>query len=91
MHVDDAAAATVRALEWPAGVYNIVDDEPAPAQEWLPAYADAIGAPPPTSTVGTSWPPRGRGASNAKARAAGWTPRYPTWRSGFYAAGRPHG
>jgi nucleoside-diphosphate-sugar epimerase len=87
VHVDDAVSATVGAIDWPGGVYNIVDDEPASATEWLPAYAHAIGAPAPTPTVWTHRSPVGRGASNAKARAAGWKPRYPTWRSGFCAAG----
>ena len=87
VHIDDAASATLQALDWPPGVYNIVDDEPAPATEWLPIYAASIGAPPPTSSLWTGWCPCGHGASNAKARAAGWTPRYPTWRAGFRAEG----
>ncbi|BCJ26721.1 NAD-dependent epimerase/dehydratase family protein [Actinocatenispora sera] len=83
LHVDDAVAATVQALDWPDGAYHLVDDEPAPATEWLPVYADRLGAPAPAVAdvpVGT---PRGRGASNAKARATGWTPIHPTWRTGF--------
>ncbi|WP_134768531.1 NAD(P)-dependent oxidoreductase [Nocardioides sp. 1609] len=87
VHIDDAVAATVAAIDWPAGAYNIVDDEPAPATEWLPSYAAAIGAPPPTSTTWSSGRPGGRGASNAKARAAGWVPTYTTWRSGFCVDG----
>ncbi|MEV0843812.1 NAD(P)H-binding protein [Actinocatenispora sera] len=70
-------------LDWPDGAYHLVDDEPAPATEWLPVYADRLGAPAPAVAdvpVGT---PRGRGASNAKARATGWTPIHPTWRTGF--------
>jgi len=98
IHLDDAAAATVLALEkdGPA-IYNIVDDEPAPAREWLPVLAQALGARPPRRlpiwlarlfageaavVMGTE----ARGASNAKAkRELGWTPRHPSWRSGFPA------
>ncbi|WP_154794661.1 NAD-dependent epimerase/dehydratase family protein [Occultella kanbiaonis] len=86
VHVDDAVSATVQAIDWPAGVYNIADDEPAPGTQWLPVYANAIGAPAPTSPIWTNRSPGGRGASNAKARAAGWKPSHPTWRSGFAAA-----
>jgi len=95
IHVEDAAAATVRALDaaGPA-IYNITDDEPAPMREWLPALAAALGAKPPfrvpawvgrlamgkTLTMMTE----ARGASNAKARKElNWTLRYPTWRTGF--------
>lgn len=96
IHVDDAARATVAALESGApGVYNIVDDEPAPVAEWLPAYAAALGALPPRRAP--RWLVRPllgryavhmmcdlRGASNAKAkRLLGWSPRYATWRTGF--------
>ncbi|HEY7016261.1 MAG TPA: NAD(P)-dependent oxidoreductase [Streptosporangiaceae bacterium] len=98
IHLDDAAAATVVALEHGAtGVFNIVDDEPAPMRDWLPALADALGAKPPRHVPG--WLARliagrgvvmmtgSRGASNAKAkRELGWTLRYPTWRQGFPAA-----
>lgn len=95
IHTDDAASATLTALDGPPGVYNVTDDEPAPMREWLPAYAEAIGAKPPRRvpeflarivagkdvvTVATTL----RGASNAKAkRELGWTPRYPSWRQGF--------
>jgi nucleoside-diphosphate-sugar epimerase len=96
IHLDDAAAATVLAVErGQPGIYNVVDDEPAPAREWLPAMAAAIGAKPPrrvprwlarllageaTVILMTESP----GASNAKAkRELGWTLRYPTWRRGF--------
>ena len=96
IHLEDAAAATVLALErdGPA-IYNIVDDEPAPVREWLPALAKALGATPPrrfptwlarliageaAAVMGTD----ARGASNAKAKdELGWTPRYPSWRTGF--------
>jgi 2-alkyl-3-oxoalkanoate reductase len=102
IHLDDAAAATVLALEHgAAGVYNIVDDEPAPMRDWLPALASALGAKPPRHVPG--WLARlfmgdglammteSRGASNAKAkRELGWTLRYPSWRQGFTAAyGQP--
>ena len=99
IHLDDAAAATVLALEHDgAGIYNIVDDEPAPVREWLPVLANALGAKPPRHVprwlarlvagegavmMGT----QARGASNAKAkRELGWTLRYPSWRQGFTAA-----
>ena len=99
IHLDDAAAATVLALErGAAGIYNVVDDEPAPAREWLPVLASVLGAKPPRRVprwlarlvageapvmMGTE----SRGASNAKAkRELGWTPRHPTWREGFVAA-----
>ena len=99
IHLDDAAAATVLALERDAaGIYNIVDDDPAPAREWLPVLADALGAKPPRHfprwlarlfagdaavMIGTE----ARGASNAKAkRELGWTPRHPSWREGFVVA-----
>ena len=99
IHLDDAAAATVIALErGEGGIYNIVDDEPAPAREWLPVLAEVLGAKPPRRIprwlarllagefvvmMGTE----SRGASNAKAkRELGWEPRYPSWREGFRAA-----
>jgi 2-alkyl-3-oxoalkanoate reductase len=98
IHLDDAAAATVLALEHgAAGLYNIVDDEPAPMRDWLPVLADALGAKPPRRVP--RWLARliagpalvlmteSRGASNAKAKAElGWTLRYPSWRQGFPAA-----
>ena len=83
IHVADMARAAVQALEWPAGPVNIVDDEPAPASEWVPLYAKLVGAPPPPHKPGAeAWE---RGASNAKARSLGWQPAYPTWREGFKA------
>jgi nucleoside-diphosphate-sugar epimerase len=102
IHLDDAAAATVLALErGQAGVYNIVDDEPAPVRDWLPALADALGAKPPRHVP--TWIARliggeaavvagtqVRGASNEKAkRELGWTLRYPSWRQGFVAVYSP--
>jgi nucleoside-diphosphate-sugar epimerase len=96
VHLDDAAAATVLAVEQQAkGVFNIVDDEPAPASEWLPYLAQSAGAKPPMRVP--TWLARllagetavimmtqGRGFSNAKAkRELGWQLRYPSWRQGF--------
>jgi nucleoside-diphosphate-sugar epimerase len=98
VHLDDAASAAVLALEHDgAGIYNVVDDDPAPVREWLPVLAQAVGAKPPRHLP--VWLARllagefvvvlsteARGASNAKAkRELGWTPRYPTWRTGFKA------
>jgi nucleoside-diphosphate-sugar epimerase len=79
-------------------VYNIVDDEPAPVADWLPAAADAIGAPPPrhvprwlgrlfAGEVGAIMMTEVRGASNDRAkRELGWRPRHATWREGFAEA-----
>jgi nucleoside-diphosphate-sugar epimerase len=82
IHVEDAARAALLALEWPAGTFNIVDDEPAQATVWLPVYAASLGAPAPRITAGSE---RGaRGATNQKARSElRWHPVYPTWRDGF--------
>jgi nucleoside-diphosphate-sugar epimerase len=105
VHVADAAAATVAALDHGGpGVYNIVDDEPAPVSEWLPQLAAMLGAKPPrhvpawigrlaTGEVGVAMMTQSRGSSNAKARRElGWEPAHPSWRSGFAAtvAGTPH-
>ncbi|MFJ9118614.1 NAD-dependent epimerase/dehydratase family protein [Streptomyces sp. NPDC102394] len=96
IHLDDAASATVLAVEQKAaGVFNIVDDEPAPANEWLPHLAACAGAKPPRRVP--VWLARllagdqavimmteGRGFSNAKAkRELGWELRHPSWRQGF--------
>jgi nucleoside-diphosphate-sugar epimerase len=96
VHLDDAASATVLAVEQRAqGVFSIVDDEPAPASEWLPYLAECAGARPPRRVP--VWLARllggemvvvmmteGRGFSNAKAkRELGWELRYPSWRQGF--------
>src|SRR5262245_26726895 len=102
IHLDDAAAATVLALEHDrAGIYNITDDEPAPMSEWLPALATALGAKPPRRVPlwlagliagkgAVMMAVGSRGASNAKAkRELGWTLRYPSWRQGFVAAYAP--
>ena len=96
IHLEDAAAATVLALEHDGpAIYNIVDDEPAPVREWLPVFAEALGAKPPRRVP--AWLARlmageaavvmgttARGASNAKAkRELGWTLCYPSWREAF--------
>lgn len=95
VHVDDAARATALAVAGPAGVFNVVDDEPARQAEWLPAFADALGAPPPRRVpvwlarvaAGkplVTWMQRLPGADNRRARAElGWSPQYATWRDGF--------
>jgi nucleoside-diphosphate-sugar epimerase len=96
IHVDDAASATVAALDrGSTGVYNVVDDEPAPLREWLPVYAELLGAKRPWRVP--TWIARLaagpfavisatmlRGASNAKAkRELGWQPLHASWRQGF--------
>jgi 2-alkyl-3-oxoalkanoate reductase len=99
IHLEDAAAATVLALEHDGpAIYNIVDDEPAPVRDWLPVLADALGAEPPrrfpvwlarlfAGETAVMLSTEARGASNAKAkRELGWTLRYPSWRQGFVAA-----
>jgi 2-alkyl-3-oxoalkanoate reductase len=96
VHMADAASATLAALEnWtPGEIYNVVDDDPAPVREWLPALAEAIGAPAPRRVPRWLVRPMGahmvammceiRGASNAKARERlGWEPAWSTWREGF--------
>src|SRR5262249_29427258 len=96
VHVDDAASATVLAVEQHAkGVFNIVDDEPAPANQWLPYLARSVGAKPPmrippwlarlvAGDAAVIMMAEGRGFSNAKAkRELGWKLRFPSWRQGF--------
>ncbi len=98
IHLDDAAAATVLALEHDGpAIYNIVDDEPAAVREWLPVLAQSLRAKPPrrfptwlarllAGEPVTVMSTEARGASNTKAkRELGWTPRYPSWRDGFPA------
>ena len=98
IHIEDAAAATVAAVEHGTrGIYNVVDDEPAPVSEWLPAVAGAVGAKPPmrlprwlgrlaAGEAATVMMTESRGASNEKAkRELGWQPSYPSWRQGFAA------
>lgn len=99
VHIDDVARATLAAIERGApGIYNVVDDEPAPVAEWLPALAAAIGAPEPrrvprwlgrlgAGEAGVTFMCDVRGASNAKAkRELHWQPRWPSWRQGFVEA-----
>ncbi len=96
VHLDDAASATVLAVEHKArGVFNIVDDEPAPVSEWLPYLAACVGAKRPlripkwlvrplAGEMGIALMTEGRPFSNAKAkRELGWQLRYPSWRQGF--------
>jgi nucleoside-diphosphate-sugar epimerase len=96
VHVDDAAAATLAALERGApGVHNVVDDDPAPVRDWLPALAAAAGGKPPwrlprplarlvAGEALAAMMTESRGASNAKAkRELGWQPAHPSWREGF--------
>jgi 2-alkyl-3-oxoalkanoate reductase len=99
IHVDDAAAATVKALDHGApGIYNVVDDDPAPQRDWLPELAKAVGAPEPrrvptwmarlaAGRFATQALTRAQGASNAKAKAElGLDLRWPSWRRGFHEA-----
>ena len=91
VHIDDAAVATADALTVPPGVYHIVDDDPSPVSAWLPAFARAVGAPPPPrvtveqalATAGEDavyYGTKLRGASNAKAkRVFGFRPRRLEW------------
>src|SRR3954470_22095328 len=96
VHIDDAAAATVAAVEHGAtGIYQVVDDEPAPVRDWLPTLAKALDAKPPhhvprwlgrlaAGEAATVMMTEMRGASNAKAkRELGWQPVYASWRTGF--------
>jgi nucleoside-diphosphate-sugar epimerase len=99
VHVDDAAAATVAALGHESSdIFNIVDDDPAPLREWLPVYADAIGAKRPVGVpklaarivagkMASDGATKMRGVSNEKAkRELGWQPRWSSWRDGFREA-----
>jgi nucleoside-diphosphate-sugar epimerase len=98
VHIADAAEATVAAVErGRRGVYNVVDDDPAPVAEWLPALAEKLGAKQPmrvprlvgrlfAGEAGVVMMTDSRGASNAKAkRELGWRPAHPSWRDGFVA------
>ena len=99
IHVEDAAAATIAAVERGApGTYNVTDDEPAPMREWVPVYAEALGAKRPRRVpvwlaklvAGKALAGNAvelRGASNARAKQElGWEPRYASWRQGFKEA-----
>ena len=96
IHVDDAAAATAVAVDrGKRGIYNVVDDDPAPARNWMPELAHALGAKPPrrvprwlgrllAGEAAAVMMTEVRGASNEKAkRELGWKPRYASWRQGF--------
>jgi nucleoside-diphosphate-sugar epimerase len=96
VHVEDAAEATVNAIEGRGrGIYNVVDDEPAAVADWLPAAAAAVGAPAPwrvprwlgrlfAGEFATVMMSEARGASNAKAKQQlAWAPRHASWREGF--------
>jgi 2-alkyl-3-oxoalkanoate reductase len=96
IHIDDVATATLAAIESDAvGVFDVVDDDPAPASEWLPYLAETIGAPPPrrvpvwlaklvAGEVAVALSTRFGGVSNAETkRALGWEPRWSSWRDGF--------
>ncbi len=98
IHIDDAARATVAALGGPPSVYNIVDDDPAPVHDWIPAFNEAVKAPRPmrvpaliarlvAGSYGVLSMTRVEGASNAHAKhALGWQPEYTSWREGFQTA-----
>jgi 2-alkyl-3-oxoalkanoate reductase len=101
IHVDDAARATVAALaeeDSEAHIYNVVDDDPAPVREWLPALANAVGAPRPwrvpapiarlaAGSYGVTIMTKAQGASNALVKQElGWKPQLPSWREGFRTA-----
>jgi nucleoside-diphosphate-sugar epimerase len=96
VHIEDAATATAAAVDHgQPGIYNVVDDDPAPVREWLPVLASALDAKPPrriprwlaqlaAGEAATVMMTDVRGASNAKAkRELGWELRYPSWRLGF--------
>jgi nucleoside-diphosphate-sugar epimerase len=96
VHIDDAAAATAAAVDHgQPGIYNVVDDDPAPVREWLPVLASALDAKPPrrvprwlgrllAGEAATAMMTEAKGASNEKAkRELGWQLRYPSWRQGF--------
>jgi len=99
IHVDDAADATVAALDrGEPGIYNVTDDDPARMADWTPDYARAIGAKKPlkvpkfvarmaVGAAAVTWATQMRGASNEKAkRELGWKPTYASWRQGFREA-----
>ena len=95
LHIEDAASATLAALEGKAGIYNIADDEPALVRDWISMLAELVGAKPPFHVPawiarmligdhGVAMMRDNRGISNGKAkRELGWSARYPNWRDGF--------
>jgi len=98
INIDDAANAAVCALDAPPGIYNVIDDEPAPVREWLPVLAESLGAPEPrrvpawlarfgAGRLGVYYMTRLEGASNEKARRElGWQPVVTSWRDGFFTS-----
>ncbi|MBD5633929.1 MAG: NAD-dependent epimerase/dehydratase family protein [Candidatus Eremiobacteraeota bacterium] len=97
VHVEDVATATLRALGIAPGAYNVVDDEPAAARDWMPVFAAAYGGPPPKRLPEAAarlvfnhalaeWILTNRGASNAKLRATGWQPAFASWRATLSAS-----
>jgi 2-alkyl-3-oxoalkanoate reductase len=98
IHIEDAASATVAALERGSGVYNVCDDDPAAMADWVPAFAEALGAKRPRRVPmwvarialgrqAASMVERLEGASSRRAQdELGWRPRYPSWRQGFREA-----
>jgi 2-alkyl-3-oxoalkanoate reductase len=98
VHIDDAVAATLQALQGPIGVFNVVDDVPAPVWEWIPSVAQLLGAKPP-HRVPEALVRIGAGkflsylmcdqpaVANHRARTElSWVPRYPDWHDGLPAA-----
>jgi nucleoside-diphosphate-sugar epimerase len=95
IHLDDAVSATLAAIDRGSGVYNVVDDDPARARDWVPGLAEALGAKKPRRVpvwlarlvggpAGVRVMTQQRGASNVRIkRELGWEPRYPSWREGF--------
>jgi nucleoside-diphosphate-sugar epimerase len=100
LHLDDAVSATLAAIDRGTGVYNVVDDDPAPSSEWIPVFTEALGAKPPRRMppwlVRVAAGPEAvramtqqRGASNARIKEElGWQPRYPDWHAGFETLSR---
>lgn len=102
VHIDDVASAALAAVDRGSpGIYNVVDDHPAPVSEWLPYLAEVLDVKPPRhlpawvgrlviGEFGVAWMTEIRGASNAKAkRELGWQPLYPDWRDGFWTVVEP--
>lgn len=88
VHIDDATAAAVDALEWPTGAVNICDDDPAPGTEWVPAFCELVGAETPSFDDTQPRNPWARGADNGLARdLRDWRPQHHTWREYFVHQG----
>lgn len=98
IHVEDAASASVASLERGSGIFNVTDDDPAPMSEWIPVFAEAVGAKPPrrvptwlaSLVAGKAIAKQatdGRGASNSRFKAqTGWSPSIQSWRQGFFSS-----